>query len=82
VREPLLGKDDRLRTVVNRVIAEIFLDKIPMNVALREIVEFTTAELKAAGLHLEGGPYQDLVSTFMIGGMREGWIGPWERGAK
>jgi len=56
--------------------------KIPMNVALREIVEFTTAELKTSGLHLEGGPIQDLISTFVIGGMREGWIGVWERGAK
>jgi len=54
--------------------------KIPMDVALREIAQFTMAELKAAGLHLEGGPIQDLISTFVIGGMREGWIGPWQRG--
>ena len=54
--------------------------KIPMDVALREIAAFTTTELKTAGLHLEGGPIQDLISTFVIGGMREGWIGPWQRG--
>jgi hypothetical protein len=59
------------------------LVKIPMDVALREIAQFTVAELKAAGMHMEGGPMQDLISTFVIGAMREGWIGVWQRvGAK
>jgi hypothetical protein len=56
--------------------------KIPMNIAFREILAFCKQELTAASGQWADGARQDLVSTLIIGAMREGWVGPWERGAK
>jgi hypothetical protein len=55
---------------------------IPMNIAVREVVQFVTLGLTDAGEQWADAAKQDLVSTCIIAGAKAGWIGPWERGGE
>jgi hypothetical protein len=54
---------------------------IPANVAFAEILEFTSAQLKAAGMQWNDQAVQDFCSTVWISGCKAGWIALWERAA-
>ena len=56
--------------------------KIPMNVAFNEALDWMKKGLDAHHVQWNDAAQQDLVSTVLIGGLREGWVGPWERGGK
>ena len=56
------------------------IDRIPFNLAFREVVSFVTKELDASGEQWSEQSRQDLVATVLIAGSKAGWIAPWERG--
>jgi len=56
------------------------LVKIPMDVAFGQILGWMKAQLEANHIQWNDAAQQDLVSTAIIGGMREGWITVWRRG--
>jgi hypothetical protein len=55
------------------------LGPIPWNVAFREVLQFVTAELKAAGEQWSDQSRQDIASTILISAAKSKWIGVWER---
>lgn len=55
--------------------------RIPFDVALREVIQFTTQALKEAGEQWADGSKQDLVSTIIISACQSGLIGCWQREA-
>jgi hypothetical protein len=55
--------------------------RIPYNIAFREVVQFVTMELKQSGEQWSDQARQDLVSTVLIGASRQGLLDVWERKA-
>ena len=55
--------------------------RVPFNVAFREVVGFVSAELKASGEQWSDQARQDLVSTVLISASRQGLLDLWERPA-
>ena len=53
--------------------------RIPYNVAFREIVQFVITELKQSGEQWSDQARQDLVSTVLIGASRQNLLDVWER---
>ena len=53
--------------------------RIPYNVAFREIVQFVITELKQSGEQWSDQARQDLASTILIASFKAGYIGLWER---
>jgi hypothetical protein len=52
-----------------------------MDVAFGEILTWMQQALNAHHIQWNDGAQQDFASTALIGGMREGWISPWQRRA-
>jgi len=52
---------------------------IPFNIAFREVLQFVTAELKAAGEQWSDQSRQDIASTILISAAKSKLIGVWER---
>jgi hypothetical protein len=55
------------------------LGPIPWNIAFREVLQFVTAELKAAGEQWSDQSRQDIASTILISAAKSKLIGIWER---
>jgi hypothetical protein len=53
--------------------------RIPFNVAFREITQFVTAELKAAGEQWDDDARQGMISTVLIASAKSGFLTIWER---
>jgi hypothetical protein len=53
--------------------------RIPLNVAVREIIAFTTDALKQTGQQWSENSVQDLVSTVVISATKAGYTTLWER---
>lgn len=56
--------------------------KIPMDVAFCEVLDWMASALGARNEQWTDQARQDFVSTALISAQREGWVGPWTRGAK
>lgn len=57
-------------------------NRIPFNVAFREVVKFVSEGLKDSGEQWNDEARQGAVSTALISASQAGWIGPWERGGE
>jgi hypothetical protein len=53
--------------------------RIPYNIAVREIIQFVTAGLRDAGEQWADGSKQDMVSTIIIAAAKQGLLEVWER---
>lgn len=56
-------------------------DRLPYNVAFREVLRFVTEALKDAGEQWNDQAKQDLISTVIIAAVKQGHISLWERDA-
>jgi len=56
--------------------------KIPLNIAVIEAVQMVQVAMQATGEQWSDSARQDLVSTILITGQKEGWLAPWERSTR